>query len=170
MSNDPGAPGEQPQPGNQGWQGGPQQPPPHYPGSFGQEPPPPPGWGSYPPPPPPPGPAGFGAGYPGPGAPVGPGGPQGEAKGFFPALFDFSFNSFATPSVVKVLYIIGMVLLGLFYLGGIIVSFAVAGAGQGLLVLIVGGIAALFYLTLFRITLEFYYALVRMSEDIHHRR
>jgi hypothetical protein len=170
MSNDPGAPGEQPQPGHQGWQGGPQQPQ-QYPGGFGQEQPPP-GWGSYPPPPPPGPPAGYG-GYPGgpggPGGPVGPG-PQGEAKGFFGALFDFSFDSFATPAVVKVLYIIGMVLLGLAYVIAVIAGFAVQGAGAGLLILVIGAIGVLFYLTLFRITLEFYYAIVRMSEDIHHRR
>jgi hypothetical protein len=158
MSNDPGAPGEQPQHGNQGWQGGPPQQPqqPPYPGSFGQEPPP--GWGSYPPP----GPAGYG------GPPVGPG-PQGEAKGFFAALFDFSFDSFATPAVVKVLYIIGMVLLGLAYVVAVIGGFT-QGAGMGLLFLVGGAIVVLFYLTLFRIMLEFYYAVVRMSEDIHHRR
>jgi Domain of unknown function (DUF4282) len=161
MSNDPGNPGDQPPPG-QGW-GAPQQPPPYPPGGYGQEPPP--GWGGYPPPGPPgppPGPAGYG------GPPMGPG-PQGESKGFFAALFDFSFDSFATPAVVKVLYIIGMVLLGLFWVGAVIFGFT-RGAGQGLLILIVGGIGALFYLTLFRITLEFYYAIVRMSEDIHHRR
>jgi hypothetical protein len=172
MTNDPGAPGDQPQHGNQGWQGGPQQPPP-YPGSFGQEPPPPPGWGGYPPPPPQVGPPPGYGGYPGPGGPaggpVGPGSPQGEAKGFFPALFDFGFNSFATPAVVKVLYIIGMVLLGLFYVAAVISGFSVS-AGFGLLALVGGAIAVLFYLTLFRITLEFYYAIVRMSEDIHHRR
>jgi hypothetical protein len=97
------------------------------------------------------------------------GSPQDQAKGFFAALFDFGFNSFATPSVVKVLYIIGMVLLGLAYLGFLVAGFA-QGILPGLLVLVGGGIAVLFYLTLFRITLEFYYAVVRMSEDIHNRR
>jgi hypothetical protein len=158
MSNDPGAPGEHPQPGNQGWSDAPQQPP--YPGGYGQQPPP--SWGGYPPPP----------GQPGYGGPtgMGPGGsPQTQAKGFFAALFDLGFNSFATPAVVKVLYIIGMVLLGLAYVGVVIAGFS-QDAGVGLLALIGGAIAALFYLTLFRITLEFYYAVVRMSEDIHHRR
>ncbi|OLT13389.1 hypothetical protein BJF78_03425 [Pseudonocardia sp. CNS-139] len=123
MTNDPGH-GDQPQP-NQGWQGGPppQQPP--YPGSFGQEPQP--GWGSYPPPPgPPPGPP---AGFGGPGGPTGPYGPGGaEQRGFFGALFDFSFDSFATPAVVKVLYIIGLVILGLVYVGAVITGF-MQGAG-----------------------------------------
>jgi hypothetical protein len=85
------------------------------------------------------------------------------------ALFDFNFDTFATPAVVKILYIIGMVLLGLVYIGVVISGF-VQGVGMGLLFLVGGAIALLFYLILFRITLEFYYAIVRMSEDIHHRR
>jgi hypothetical protein len=97
------------------------------------------------------------------------GGPQGQAKSPFAALFDFEFNTFATPAVVKVLYIVGMVLLGLFYIGALISGFA-QGVGIGLVVLIGGGIALLFYLILFRVTLEFFYAVVRMSEDIHKRK
>jgi hypothetical protein len=157
MTYDPGNPGEQPQPpAGQGWSGG-QQPP--YPGAYGQQQPPP-GWG------PPPGQPGYG------GAPTsfGPtGSPQTQAKGFFTALFDFGFTSFATPSVVKVIYVVGMVILGLVYVVAVIAGFT-QGVGPGLLALIGGGIIALLYLTLFRITLEFYYAVIRMSEDIHHRR
>lgn len=155
MTYDPGNPGEQPQPpGGQGWPGG-QQPP--YQGGYGQQPPPP--WG------PPPGQPGYG----GPGG-IGPtGGPQAQAKGFFSALFDFGFNSFATPAVVKVIYIVGLVILALAYVGFVIAGFA-QGVLSGLGVLIGGAIVGLFYLTLFRITLEFYYAVVRMSEDIHNRR
>jgi hypothetical protein len=162
MSNDPGAPGEH-QPGNQGWGGTPQQP--QYPGS------PQPGWGSYPPPsgpppagPPPAGPAGFGgAPYPG-GGPAGP-----QQKGFFAALFDFSFEAFATPAVVRILYIIGMVLMGIGYVVYVIIGFSI-NTVAGLAILIGGAIGLLFFLALFRISLEFYYAVVRMSEDIHNRR
>jgi hypothetical protein len=156
MTYDPGNPGEQPQPpAGQGWSGG-QQPP--FPGGYGQQPPP--GWG------PPPGQPGYGGGPTG----VGPtGSPQMQAKGFFTALFDFGFTSFATPSVVKVIYVVGMVILGLVYVVAVIAGFT-QGVGPGLLALIGGGIIALLYLTLFRITLEFYYAVIRMSEDIHHRR
>ena len=156
MSNEPGAPGEY-QPGQQGWSGGPQQQP--YPGGYGQQPPS--GWAGYPQPGQPP--------QPGYGMPPGPiGGPQGQAKGAFAALFDFDFNTFATPAVVKILYIVGMVLLGLLYVGLLITGFA-QGVGVGLLALVGGAIAVLFYLILFRITLEFYYAVVRMSEDIHRK-
>ena len=158
MSNDPGAPGEY-QPGQQGWQQ-PQQQPPSYPGGFGQQQPPP-AWGGYPQPGQP---GGFGAP---PGPPVG--GPQGQASSPFAALFDFEFNTFATPAVVKILYIVGMVLLGLLYIGILISGFA-QGVGLGLVSLIGGGVAVLFYLIFFRVTLEFFYAVVRMSEDIHKRK
>lgn len=157
MSNESGTPGEY-QPGQQGWSGAQQQPP--YPGGYGQQPPP--GWGGYPQPGQQPG----GYGQP----PTGPvGGPQGQAKSPLAALFDFDFNTFATPAVVKILYIVGMVLLALFYIAGLIGGF-MQGVGPGLVALIAGGIGVLFFLILFRVTLEFYYALVRMSEDIHHRR
>jgi hypothetical protein len=159
MSNDPGAPGEY-QPGQQGWQGGQQQP--SYPGGFGQQQqPPPPAWGGYPQPGQP------GSYGPPPGPPVG--GPQGQANSPFAALFDFEFNTFATPAVTKILYIVGMILLGLFYIGALISGFS-QGVGLGLVVLIGGGVAVLFYLILFRVTLEFFYAVVRMSEDIHKRK
>jgi Domain of unknown function (DUF4282) len=157
MTNDPGGPGEY-QPGQQqGWSGGQQQPPP-YPGGYGQQQPPP-AWGGYPQP-------GQPGGY---GPPPGQiGGPQGQAKGALSALFDFDFNTFATPAVVKILYVVGMVLLGLIYIGLLISGFA-QGVGIGLVTLVVGAIGLLFYLIFFRVTLEFFYAVVRMSEDIHRK-
>jgi hypothetical protein len=165
MSNDPGTPGEY-QPGQQGWTGAPQQQP--YPGGYGQQPPqgwgeqPAQGWGGYQQP-------GQQPGQPGAYGPQGPiGGPQGQAKNPFAALFDFDFNSFATPAVVKILYIVGMVLIGLYYIGALIFGFT-QGVGIGLVILVVGAIAALFVLIMLRVTLEFYYAVVRMSEDIHRK-
>lgn len=174
MSNDPAPGGEQP-----GWHG--QQP---YPGAYGQpaEQPAYPG-ASYPPPgqqsgygqPPPPWaqapgqpggqrwPVGASAGPAGLGGPDS-GGPP-PVNGAFSALFDFGFNSFATPVVIKILYVLGLVVIGLTYVGFVITAFAQS-AGYGLLVLVLGGIAALFYVIFFRVFLEFYYAVVRMSEDI----
>lgn len=150
MSYDPGPTGDRPQPpGGQGWPGG--QP---YPGGYGQQQMPP----GYGPPPGPPAPAGLG----------GPSGaPQSSAFG---ALFDFSFTSFATPGLIRILYIVGTVLLLLFWLGFTVVTFATSGAGAGLISLLLGAVVVLFYLAFLRLTLEFYYAVVRMSEDIHTRR
>jgi hypothetical protein len=168
MSNDP-APGGEQQPG---WHG--QQP---YPGGYGQQPEQP-AYGSYPQP----GqqPAGYGQTppnwqqapgqqrYPGtpPGYPAGLAGtPQQPPPSFFSALFDLGFDSFATPVVIKVLYILGLIAIGLGY-----VVFVISGFFQdplvGLAFLIAGAIGALIYVIFLRITLEFYYAVVRMSEDI----
>lgn len=167
MSYDPGPPGQPP--GGQGGPGGPGGPggwpPPGPGGGFGPPPTPAggfppqqPGWG--PPPGPPP------AGY---GGPPGISGSSEEGFNFFPALFDFGFTRFATFGLVKILYIIVTVLLGLGYVGFTIFSFS-QDALTGLGVLIFGGIAALLYLAFFRLAFEFYFAVVRMSEDIHRRR
>lgn len=149
MSYDPGSPGDRSQhPGSgQGWPGGQQ-----YPGGYGQQPPPTPGWGGHQPM----------AGMPGQLAAP-------ERSGFS-ALFDFSFSSFATPSLIRLLYVIGSVLIGLGYIFYVIGAFWVYGAVAGLLVLVLGAVAALFTMAMLRLSLEFYYAVVRMSEDIHNRR
>lgn len=144
--------------GGQDW-GGRQQPPP-YPGGHGQQQPPPAGWGQAPAGPPP----GYSAAYG-----TGPSIPPAAPGGLFGALFDYGFHSFATPAVIKVLYILGTVLIGLAYIGAVITGFA-QGVGLGLAAVIGGALVALVYLIFLRITLEFYYAVVRMSEDIHQGR
>lgn len=151
-------------PGNQppGGYGGPGGPPP-YGSGYGQQPPQ--QWG------PPSGPAPGGYGAPGGPGPAGLGGAQFQAEGknFFSALFDYSFSSFATPGLIRILYIIGTVLIGLGWLGLTITQFYF-GVLPGLLTFIFGAVVALFYLAFMRVSLEFFYAVVRMSEDIHNRR
>lgn len=118
--------------------------------SYGSTPPPPPTPPSSTPPPP------------------SPGAPPPSRKGFFGALFDFSFETFITPMIVKVVYLIGTIVIGLVWLGFLVTGFATS-AAYGIVVLIIGPFVALIYLAMFRMTLEFYLALVRMSDDIHHR-
>lgn len=102
--------------------------------------------------------------------PLSPGGPPGatSTKGFFGALFDFSFEHFVTPMIVKVVYILAIVGLGIAWLVFLATSFSQS-AGAGVAVLILGPIAIVLYLCLIRMTLEFYLAVTRMSQDIHHR-
>lgn len=123
---------------------------PQYPAGGGQQPPP-------------------GGGYPAP--PQGPMGSYGQddGKGFFAALFDFSFNSFVTPKIVKFVYVLATIAIGLFVLIFVIASFADS-AGAGLVVLFLAPIVGLIYLAFIRMGLEFCFALVRMSDDIHARR
>ena len=145
MSYDPGS--DRPQHPGQGWSGGQQQ----YPG-YGQQQQPAPGWGTQQQPP---------AGMP---TQL----PPADRSGFA-SLFDFSFTSFATPSLIRLLYIVGTVLIGLYYVGIVIVMFSNS-ALIGLVALIFGAVVALFMMALLRVSLEFYFAVVRMSEDIHNRR
>lgn len=91
-----------------------------------------------------------------------------SSKGFFGALFDFSFSSFVTPKIVKLVYILATVAIVIGVLIFVIAGFAQS-AGAGLAALILAPIIGLIYLAFIRMTLEFYFALVRMSEDIHHR-
>ncbi len=124
---------------------------------------------------------GGGQGYGGPGQPgypqfpsgageppsLGAGG-SGSAKGFFGALFDFSFEHFITPIIVKVVYIVALIALVLGWLLWTIVVLS-RNVGAGFLVLILGAILVILYLAFIRMTLEFYLAIVRMSQDIHRR-
>jgi hypothetical protein len=95
-------------------------------------------------------------------------GPAKPAKGFFGALFDFSFEHFVTPMLVKVVYILATVALGLVWLFWLVAAFSQS-SGFGLVVLVLGPIAIVIYLAIIRMTLEFYLSVVRMSQDIHQR-
>lgn len=80
-------------------------------------------------------------------------------------MFDFSFTSFVTPSIVRVLYILITIVLILAYLGFVIGTFATSGA-LGILVLIFGAVVFFVYLALARVVLEFYMAIFRMADDM----
>jgi len=116
---------------------------------------------TQPPPPPPSGPP------PSSGPPPTP--PSDGAKGFFGALFDFSFASFITPKIVKIAYVLATVLLSLALLIYLLMAIASEEPALIVLVVIVGPFVALLYLIFIRMTLEFFVAIVRMSEDIHRR-
>jgi len=94
--------------------------------------------------------------------------PLKTSKGFLGALFDFSFTHFVTPMIVKFVYVLSVVVLGLTWLVFLASSFSQS-AALGVAVLILGPIGMLIYLAFIRMTLEFYLAITRMSEDIHKR-
>lgn len=97
-----------------------------------------------------------------------PAGRQPQTKRFFGALFDFSFNDFITPVIIGVLYILGLIGIAIVYLTFVITSF-LQNTIQGILALLFGLIISFIYLALWRVVLEFLLAVVRISEDIHHR-
>ncbi|MBG6084754.1 DUF4282 domain-containing protein [Zhihengliuella flava] len=97
-----------------------------------------------------------------------PGGPHGvtspDAKGFFGALFDLSFTSFVTISFAKLIYVMIMVVLVMSWIFFIIAGFA-TDVWAGFAVLLLGWVPILLYLILARVTLEFYIAMVRTSQN-----
>ncbi|MPZ52485.1 MAG: DUF4282 domain-containing protein [Acidimicrobiia bacterium] len=125
----------------------------------GNTPPPPPG--DTPPPPPPPGNGGSNS-------PLG--GAADDSTSFISALFDFSFTHFITPKIVRILYILLTIAVGLGYITFVVSAFNASAGFGALALLIIGPIGALIYLAFIRVTLEFYLAVVRMSEDIHKSR
>jgi hypothetical protein len=92
--------------------------------------------------------------------------PRADSKGFLSALFDFGFTSFVTPKVVKVLYALIVIVVGLSALGFAVTMLA-TNVVLGIVTLLIG--APLYFLVvtaLYRITLEFFMVIFRMSEDI----
>lgn len=93
-------------------------------------------------------------------------GPSGQAGGFFSALFDFGFNRFITPMVTRTVYVLLAVLIVMCYVAIAFVAFDTGVAFGVLWLLVIGPIAAMAALAVTRMTLEFYLAVVRSSQDL----
>jgi len=94
---------------------------------------------------------------------------QPSGKGFLGALFDFSFSTFVTPMIIRVVYIIGLVAIALGTIFFALSGFFGDSPALGIVTLIVSPLVGLLYLCFFRMTCEFYVAITRMSEDINRR-
>jgi hypothetical protein len=87
-----------------------------------------------------------------------------ESRGFFGSLFDLSFTSFVTIKFAKVIYILLMVFITLGWLFWIFAGFTDS-AVTGMLFLLFGWIPGLITLILARVSMEFYIAMVRTSQN-----
>jgi hypothetical protein len=89
-----------------------------------------------------------------------------ESKGFFGALFDFSFTSFVTTKIIKVLYVLILVLAVVSALVYTIIAFKVS-AGFGFLTLVIGDpLFIIIVMAFWRLVLEAFIVVFRISEDI----
>jgi hypothetical protein len=89
-----------------------------------------------------------------------------DARGFLGALFDFSFTSFVTTKIIKVLYILITILVSLAALFYTIVAFR-AGPVTGLLVLVIGDpLFIIIVLAFWRLVLESFVVVFRIAEDL----
>lgn len=88
------------------------------------------------------------------------------AKGFMAALFDFGFNSFVTPKVVKVIYVLIMILAGLGAFGFAITAFRINAAFGAISLFILCPLFFLVELALWRIVLELFIVIFRIADDL----
>jgi Domain of unknown function (DUF4282) len=87
-------------------------------------------------------------------------------KGFLGSLFDFSFSSFVTPKIIKVLYVLLTLWTALIAIIILIVGFRTGGIGGGLVTLIiVDPIIVLLSLGLYRVVLEAFMVVFRLYEE-----
>ncbi len=96
--------------------------------------------------------------------------PRTSAKGFLGSLFDVGFTSFVTPKVIKALYLlimIGTVLAALFYS---YVDYRVNAAFGVLTLFVIAPLFTLIILAVWRIFLEFFMVIFRISDDIRNLR
>ena len=87
-----------------------------------------------------------------------------QAKGFLSRLFDLSFQSFITTSIIKVLYVLFIIFAGLGALSFIGIGFA-SNAAVGVVMLILSPLVFLLYVILARVYLEIVIVLFRINEQ-----
>ncbi|MCD4774685.1 MAG: DUF4282 domain-containing protein [Candidatus Aegiribacteria sp.] len=85
-------------------------------------------------------------------------------KGFFGSLFDFSFENFVFPRIIKVLYAIAVVFVCVAYLGGVVYAFQMD-MMYGIGAIVLGPIAMILYLTIIRVWMEIAIVLFRIYDN-----
>ncbi len=91
---------------------------------------------------------------------------QEVSKGFLASLFDFGFTSFVTPKIVKVLYVLVTIVLGVAALGFLIFCFRLS-AALGIVALVI--LCPLYFfisLAIWRIVMELFIVLFRIADDL----
>jgi hypothetical protein len=89
---------------------------------------------------------------------------MGDSRGFLESLFDVSFSSLITTRVIKVLYILSMIIIGLFALFFVVAAFSNSVAGGIIVLVVIAPLAALLYLIYVRVLLELVIVIFRIME------
>ena len=89
-----------------------------------------------------------------------------QAKGFFGSLFDYSFSSFITPRIIKILYVLATILISLWTLFLIVAAFNVSEGTGGAMLLIGGPLFFLFSMIYARVFLELVIAFFRINGNV----
>jgi uncharacterized membrane protein len=90
-----------------------------------------------------------------------------DAKGFLGSLFDFSFTSFVTPKIIKVIYVLVTIWTVIWALIFLRFGFKYGGAAGGFFtLLVVDPILVILTLGVYRMVLEFFMVVHRMHEEL----
>jgi hypothetical protein len=90
--------------------------------------------------------------------------PSSSTKGFFGRLFDLSFSEFVTPSIIKLIFIIGIVLAALMSLF-VFAAFANQGGGAIVAGIVFAPLVFFVYVLFARVLSEVYLILFRIEEN-----
>jgi len=86
-------------------------------------------------------------------------------KGFLASLFDFSFSSLITTKIIKVIYVISMIVIGLLALGFTLAAFRASPVIGVLTLIVLAPLGAVIYVIYIRVILEVVIALFRIMEN-----
>lgn len=89
-----------------------------------------------------------------------------QAKGFFASLFDFSFSSFITPRLVKVLYVLMTIVVALWTLLFVLLAFRSSKSFGFIALIILGPIFFVIMMIWVRVGVEAIIAFFRIQEDV----
>jgi|KBSMisStaDraftv2_1062788.scaffolds.fasta_scaffold352983_2 hypothetical protein len=89
-----------------------------------------------------------------------------EPKGFFQSLFDYSFSSFITTKLIKVLYILSTIAIAIYTLVLVLVLFKASPAAGIFGLLILGPLAFVIGMIYMRVILELLIVVFRIHEDV----
>ncbi len=91
--------------------------------------------------------------------------PTNDPRSFFSALFDLSFSRFITPKIIRVLFLLGIVGIGVGYLGAVISAFSIHVATGLVVLFILGPLMAIVYVVFLRVWLELVIVAFRIMEN-----
>ena len=89
-----------------------------------------------------------------------------QTKGFFGSLFDYSFSSFITSKVIKVLYVLTTIIVAIWTLVLVLVGFKSSSAAGLLMLVIIGPLVFVISMIYARIGLELLMVIFRISESV----
>jgi ACR3 family arsenite efflux pump ArsB len=88
-----------------------------------------------------------------------------EDKGFLGDLFDFGFEDFITVRIIKVIYILGMILIGIGALIALVGGLSRGGGTSIIFTVLVVPLGALLMIIFFRVYLELVVVIFRIGEN-----